>query len=127
VQKPGRNSFSKPERLRSKVIIDKLFAKSNSFSSYPIRFLFCSAELQTGFPAQTLFVVPKKKFRKAHDRNLLKRRMKEAYRINKQLLYEALSSKDQQLTIAVIYTSSKHEEFGVIESAVKAFFEKMKG
>lgn len=69
------------------------------------------------FPAQAMFVAPKRSFKKSPDRNLLKRRMREAYRLNKASFYETL--KPRKLILAFIYTGKKVEDFAIIEASVK--------
>src|SRR5690606_34395065 len=76
-------SFSKAERLCSKKLITQLFSKGSAFNLYPLRFVILKAEAPgTGFP-QVLISVSKKYFKRAHDRNRLKRQIREAYRLNK--------------------------------------------
>ncbi len=70
-------------------------------------------------PAQAMFVAPKRNFKKAHDRNLLKRRMREAYRLNKNSFYQQLELAGKKVLLAFIYTAKKQEDFLVIENAVK--------
>lgn len=71
------------------------------------------------FPAQAMFIVPKRQFKKAHDRNKLKRRMREAYRLNKNALYEKLNAENKKVIIAFIYVGKKTEEYSLIEKAIK--------
>lgn len=77
------------------------------------------SELQ--FPAQVLFVVPKRNFKKAHDRNLIRRRMREIYRLNKPMLYAGLGP--HQVLLAFVYFSKKTETF---ESLKKSMLDLMK-
>ena len=83
-------SFKKEERLLSKKIIDLLFEKGVSFVNNPVRTIWLEAELKTNSPVQVLIAVPKKNVAKAVDRNTIKRRMREAYRKHKHLLYKQL-------------------------------------
>jgi ribonuclease P protein component len=76
------------------------------------------------FPAQSLFVVPKRSFRKAHDRNRIRRRIKEAYRLQKQNLYESAEN-EKPLMLAFIYTSKKEEPYEVISESVRKQLEKL--
>lgn len=76
----------KNERLHAEKLIKELFNEGSSFFLYPFKVLFIKKIELAGQPNQILFSVSKKKIRKATDRNFIKRRMKEAYRLNKHLL-----------------------------------------
>lgn len=80
-------SFSKKERLSSKKDIEELFKRGSSFylSAFQIRY---SPAHTAANGHQVLISVPKRNFKKAVDRNLLKRRIREAYRLNKHLIKE---------------------------------------
>lgn len=107
-------TFNKQEILRSKKTIDLLFERGRSVIQSPLKMIFLPAPAKQEFPAQALFVVPKRAFRKAHDRNRIRRRMKESYRLNKHALYDSLGVKETNLAIAFIYISSKEEAYAVI-------------
>ncbi len=87
--------------LRHKKVIRKLFKSGSSFSIYPIKIIF---EIKPEGQHQVLFSVPKKKFKKAVERNKIKRRLREAYRLNKHILNINDKSK---LNIAYIYISEQ--------------------
>lgn len=82
------NKFHRNERLKSRKEIGRLFGKAgHSLSSYPLRLVYTEAEEVRGtFPYQVAFVVPKRRFKKAVDRNLIKRRVLESFRLQKQLI-----------------------------------------
>lgn len=82
------NKFHGGERLKSRKEIGRLFGKAGqSLSSYPLILKYAEAEEPRGdFPFQAAFVVPKRKFKRAVDRNLIKRRIREAYRLEKGIL-----------------------------------------
>jgi ribonuclease P protein component len=83
-------------------------------TSFPVKVIF--SPVPDAEQTKAMFVVPKRNFRKAHDRNKLKRRMKEAYRLNKAGFYEKL--KENKLHIAFLYTGRTAEDYNVIEAAI---------
>jgi ribonuclease P protein component len=95
-----------------------LFSKGGSFSAYPVKMVYVETPVNMIFPAQAMFVVPKRNYKRAHDRNKLKRRMREVYRLNKSLLYDSIEVSGKKLLIAFIYTGKKQEEYAVIELSV---------
>lgn len=109
-------SFKKEERLCSKKEIDKLFSAGNAFLVYPIKVVFTETEFPEKFPAKVAFTVSKKLFKKAVRRNLIKRRMREAYRLNKHLLVSDnfISKK----SIFFIYIGKEIHDFKTIEKAM---------
>lgn len=115
-----RNTLSKAERLNSKKEIEKLFAGgSKSFSIYPLRVVFLSAEKKEEASASILISVPKKRFKRAVKRNRVKRQIREAYRKNKHELLNFLSDKEEGLSIAFIYLSDEIIPTTVIEEKIK--------
>lgn len=114
-----KQTFNKQERLCSKKQIDLLFDKGKSNYAYPLKFMYVEVNTKLQYPAQAMFVVPKRQFKKAHDRNLLKRRMREAYRLNKVNFYEYLHSINKIIICAFIYIGKKEEEYVAIEKSIK--------
>jgi len=104
----SRQTFTKTERLCNKKLIDKLFTKGNSFFQYPFKVIYCemdAADKFTGtYPVKVLISVSKRNFKKAVDRNRIKRLLRESYRRNKALLYETLDEMQQKLTVGIIFT-----------------------
>jgi len=116
----GTFSFPKSERLYKKKDIQELFDRGSSFYLYPFRIIVQKLpEVNTN---QVLFSVSKKNFKRAVDRNLIKRRMREAYRLNKSLL-----PAESSYQIAYIYTAKDILEFGQIRDKMIASFKRVEG
>ena len=110
-------SFKKAERLCSKKQIEKLFSEGNSFLFYPLKVVYADIDFPEPFPAKTAFTVSKKRFNKAVQRNLIKRRMREAYRLNKHLLI--LDENSSKKAVFFIYIGKEILDFHTIEKAMK--------
>lgn len=110
--------FNKGERLCSKKNIDLLFLKGVNAISFPIKLIYLETDIEYVNPCQAMFVVPKRTFKRAHDRNKLKRRMREAYRLNKATFYEVVKSKNKKIILSFLFVGKKIEEYKQIESSI---------
>lgn len=117
-----KNTFHKQERLCSRKQMELLFSKGKSSAAYPLKLVYINTPVELIYPAQSMFVVPKRNHKRAHDRNKLKRRMREGYRLNKISLYTELIQKERKMLMAFIYTGKKQEEFGTIEKSMLKLF-----
>ena len=103
------NSFPLKEHLKSKKVVENLYANGASVTAYPLRAVFIEVPAETQEPAATILIsVAKRRFRKAVDRNLVKRRIREAYRLNKKEFVTALTSQNKKLAVAILYIDTKH-------------------
>ena len=118
-------SFLKIERLCSKTAIDALFANGKSKTQFPIKLIYKLAEFESPFPIRAMFVVPKKKYKRANKRNIIKRRMREAYRLNKQTLYESVGN--TKYDIMFVYLSNEESDYALIESKMVLLINQMGG
>ena len=102
-------TFTKEERLCSQKQIELLFNNSSSFILYPFRFVWTSQALADApYPAEIAISVPKKRFKRAVDRNKIKRLIREAYRKNKgELFYPFLIQQHIKLSFILIYVSNE--------------------
>jgi ribonuclease P protein component len=110
------HTFKKEERLCNKKLIDELFHNGSSFLCYPFKASWLVTNTPQQVPAQILFSVSKRRFKRAVDRNLIKRRMREAYRLNKQQqLYELLTTTDKKIVFSVGYIGKEIVAYELIE------------
>ena len=120
--------FRRGERLKSRKMIEQLFAGANSASRFPLLLLWKEmepeAENTQAYPVQFTASVSKRKFKKAVDRNFIKRRVREAYRLNKHLLYENLPEQAGQLAFMIIFTGKKLEDCDRVDKSMKKLLQK---
>jgi ribonuclease P protein component len=110
-----KNTLNKAEILSLKKVISSTFELRETVTQYPFKIFIKETQLPTSYPAQALFTVPKRNFKLAVDRNLLRRRIKEAYRKNKHELYHQLAKENKQLAIIIIYLHNKEMAYNDIE------------
>jgi len=114
------NRLRKPERLNKKKIIEKMFAGgSRSFSIFPLRVVWLPVE-ELDVQASILISVSKRRFKRAVKRNRIKRQIREAYRLNKQILLAPLTEKNRRLAIAFIYLADELMNSALVEEKIKA-------
>jgi ribonuclease P protein component len=121
-------TFKKEERLCSKKLLEKLFHNGSSFLLYPFRIVWLPSSLSDPMlPVQVVINVPKRRFKHATDRNLIKRRVREVYRLHKgELLYPFLIERESQIILSINYIGKEISEYPLIEKKLKASLEKLK-
>ena len=124
---PSRHTFRKEERLSGKKKVDELFSSGSSFYLPPLKVIAVSTERsdEPSVPVQVLITVSSKNVPRAVDRNRIKRRIREAYRLNKYLLYDELKKLNKKLLLGFVYTSKKIEPFPLIQEKVIASLQKI--
>ena len=111
-------SLSKKERLKSAKSLTRLFKEGKSFAVFPLRVYYLEvAETEDRTGIKGAFSVPKRLFRRAVDRNRLKRQMREAYRLNKSDLHS--SALEHPLDLILIYYGSEPLTYRSIEQATQ--------
>ena len=111
------NKFPKSERLHSRKHIEELFEQGTSFTIYPLKVVYLKKPLESTLKNQVLISTPKFFFKKSVDRNKLKRRIKEAYRLHKQVLENKQAG--FYLLIGYIYIGKEISSYQSIEEKLK--------
>ena len=95
-----------------------LFEEGNSEYSFPVKVFWLASPTNSSSAVQAGFSVPKKKFKRAVDRNLLKRRMKESYRLNKAELIDLANNKNLNLSLFFIFSANSILDYHQIEKSI---------
>lgn len=116
------NTYSKQEKLKSRKALEQLFAKGKSFSVFPIKVFYTVSADLNGVHAGV--GVSSRIFKKAHDRNRVKRLLREVYRTQKQPLYLAVAN-HQQLNVFFLYIGKELPVFSELQVAMGKTLEKL--
>ena len=120
-------TFPKEEHLCRKKLIEELFSKQSfSFGVYPLRIVWIPAPAPTSAPPQVLISVSKRTFKRAVDRNRLKRLIREAYRLNKYRLTEQPNGHPIAL-LGIIFTGKEKSPLTLVEKKLISAFHRLLG
>ena len=120
------HALPKSERLSSLTAVRRLFTDGASGFVYPFRYMVFKSESTTP-SVEVLFSVPKRNHKRANKRNTLKRRMREAYRLNNEALHAAIKEQGKELDIALIYSTKDLLPYKTIENAVRKILAEVVG
>jgi len=118
-------TLNKNERLKRRKIIEQLFSEGRAVSAFPIRVQYKLVDELLAEPLQAGFSASSRTFKRAVDRNRIKRLMREAYRLQKAELEQALQTKQRRLALFLIYTGKELPEYAVIKEKMDVVLKKL--
>jgi ribonuclease P protein component len=102
-----RFTFKKEERLYGNAVLNTVYNNGKYIQTDFVKIIYIEIQKGNSPPCRVVFSVPKRSFKKAVERNLLKRRMREIYRNHKHILYTDLNEKEKNIHICIIYLSKE--------------------
>lgn len=119
-------TFKKKEKLKSQKLIEKLFDEGKSVTVFPLRMLYLKTAQDDGSTIKTGVSVSKRNFKKAVQRNRIKRLLREAYRLNKPEYFNNITT---SYALMILYIGKEATDFDSINANLKlllsAFLEKI--
>ncbi|KAB7528622.1 ribonuclease P protein component [Flagellimonas olearia] len=110
------HTFPRKEKLKSKKVFEDLFMDGKNISEFPIKLIYRNTNFKDGVPIKVGVVAPKKKFRHAVDRNRIKRLLREAYRLNKALIFNNIEG---NFAFLFLYLGKRQPTFDELDMAMK--------
>jgi ribonuclease P protein component len=112
-------------RIKSQEEINLLFSTGKTTTEFPVKAIFIIKKNMEYNSTKLVFAVPKKKIRSAVKRNLVKRRLKEAYRLNKSIISSNSLDKNITVKIAFIYLTNKIEPMQLLEEKIVIILQRL--
>ncbi len=123
------NSYPSNEKLKSRKALELLFASGKSFSVFPIKVFFTLTPVDVATPKDTLLNagvgVSARNFKKAVDRNRIKRLLREVYRTQKQELHKTVQAKNNQLSVFFLFIGKELPVHEALNNAMAKVLEKL--
>lgn len=113
-------SFKKIEKLKSQKLIEKLFSEGKSIAVYPLRLVYLKTSFEDSVKLKVGVSVSKRNFKKAVDRNRMKRLMREAYRLNKS---KYLNNITDQYAFMILYIGKSETDFNTISKKMNTLMD----
>jgi ribonuclease P protein component len=119
------NSYNAKEKLKSRKLLDRLFTEGRSFSVFPLKVFFMPLTEPVDHTVKAGVGVSAKHFRKAVDRNRIKRLLRECYRLNKQSLYASVTSKQKPVAVFFLYIGKELPDYLLLNQKMQAALQKL--
>tara|TARA_B110000046_G_C12885533_1_gene352024 strand:+ start:282 stop:686 length:405 start_codon:yes stop_codon:yes gene_type:complete len=115
----SRNTFGKNERLKSVIVLDRAFAEGAKLKAASILVRYTDSSFDAPFPYQVATTVSKRRFKRAVDRNRIKRLLREAWRLEKHRLLVDWSAGDPQRALVFIYIGREIPTFEACQNNIR--------
>ena len=120
-----KNTFHKREKLKNRKLLDQLFTKGRSVSAFPLKVFYHVLPAETTETVQAGVGVSARNFSKAVDRNRIKRLLREAYRLNKSLLHNALNADQKKAAVFFLYIGKEKPAFAALNETMPLVLHKL--
>lgn len=118
--------YNKKEKLKSRTELQAIFTRGKSFTVFPIKVFFMEKNtVNTSIPVSAGVGVSSRHFKKAVDRNRIKRLLREAYRKEKQPLHQAIPDQLKSMAVFFLYLDKELPDYELISEKMKESINKL--
>jgi len=118
-------SYGKNEKLKSRKLLEQVFSEGKSFTVFPVKVFYLKPNTPLDFPVKVGVGVSGKHFKKAVDRNRIKRLLREAYRTEKLALHKYLQEQNKHVVVFLLYIDKVLPEYAVIKTKMPLILERI--
>jgi len=118
-------SYSRKEKLKSRKLIEQVFRDGKSFTVSSIKIFYLQPHAPLNFPVKVGVGVSSRNFKKAVERNRIKRLLREAYRTEKLLLHQYLKEHNRQIIIFLLHTDKLLPDYVALKTKMRLLFEQL--
>jgi len=122
---PATYSYNATEKLKSRKLLDQLFTGGKSFSVFPVKVFYMPLPEPDGHPIKAGVGVSARNFRKAVDRNRIKRLLRESYRLNKLSLHTTISNHQKNIAVFFLYIGKDMPDFRLLNEKMQSALTKL--
>jgi len=118
-------TYNKKEKLKSRKLLQKLFSEEKSFTVFPIKVIYLETKTSLDSPVKVAVGASGRHFKKAVQRNRIKRLLRECYRTEKLPLHSFLEQHNKQLIVFLLYIDKVLLEYAVIKTKMPFIIQKL--
>ncbi|MFP5039651.1 ribonuclease P protein component [Parasediminibacterium sp. JCM 36343] len=118
-------TFNKQEKLKSRKLLEALFANGKTFLVFPVKVLYMVVEEPLDFPVKVGVGASSKKFKRAMDRNRIKRLLRENYRLQKQPLHHFTTAHNKQVAVFLMYIDKALPDNKLLQKKMPMLIDKL--
>jgi len=114
-------AFPRKEKLKSKKLIEQLFVEGNAINNFPLKLIYIKTNFEDDSKIKTGVIAPKKRFKSAIARNQIKRKLREAYRLNKSVIFNNIEG---DFALMILYLGKEVYSHEYIDNKMKGLLKK---
>jgi ribonuclease P protein component len=118
-------SYGRKEKLKGLKLHEHVFSQGKSFTVFPIKIFYLQPDVPLDFPAKVGVGVSTRNFKKAVERNRIKRLLRESYRTEKLLLHKYLKEHNRQVIVFLLYIDKTLPNFKTLKTKMPLIFEQL--